>query len=151
MASKKGYASANDPVTSTKGQKLCSECYRSAWETRREIPPKVYKHRNQRHRIIKKEKLLRTGTHGGSCNQEQPKRKDEDKLRKQGGSRRAAQKGNQWGWRSLRDRAAAVVRRSPQGESRRKTGLGVIRWQRKICDLLTNWAISEIGNPVIEK
>ena len=46
---------------------------KSAWETRREMPPKVYKHRNQRYRIIKGEKLLRTGRRGGSWNQEQPK------------------------------------------------------------------------------
>ena len=45
------------------------------------------KYRNQRHRIIKGKKLLRTGKHGDSC-QQPPKRKEEDKLGKQGGSGR---------------------------------------------------------------
>ena len=91
----------------------------------------VYKHRTQRYRIIKEEKLLRTGRHGGSSNQEQPKRKGEDKLRKQGGSEKGDKLGTQGGYSQ-----------DPKGESSRKTGLGVIRWQQKI---------SEISNPVIEK
>ena len=45
------------------------------------------KYRNQRYRIIKGEKRLRTGKHGDSC-QQPPKRKEEDKLGKQGGSGR---------------------------------------------------------------
>ena len=32
-----------------------------------------YKHRDQKYRIIKGEKRLRTGRHGGSCNQGQKK------------------------------------------------------------------------------
>ena len=70
---------------------------RSAWETRREMPPKVCKHRNQRYRIIKRERLLRTGRHGDSC-QQQPKSKEEDKLGKQGGSgRELSEKGDKLG------------------------------------------------------
>ena len=51
-----------------------------------------YTNLHQRYRIIKGEKLLRTGGRGGSCNQEQPKRKEEDKLGKQGGGREKGDK-----------------------------------------------------------
>ena len=76
------------------------------------------------------EKGGKFGIQGGRS-QEQFKKeiKEGEKLARQGGS-----------W--------AVARKKPKGEPRRKTGLGVIRWQRKICDQL---AISEIRNSVIEK
>ena len=53
------------------------------------------------HRIIKGEKLLRPGRHGDSCHQ-QPKRKEEDKLGKQGGSHRAAQRERRQAWDTRR-------------------------------------------------
>ena len=78
------------------------------------------KYRNQRYRIIKGEKLLRTGRHGDSC-QQPPKRKEEDKLWKQGGS-----------GRELRERRraykAAVAKSSSKRKSRRR-----VAWQGGSC------------------
>ena len=75
MRIKRDHAAAHEPVTSIKGKH-----YVRAHE-------QMNKYRNQRYRIVKGEKLLRTGKHGDSC-QQPPKSKEEDKLGKQGGSGR---------------------------------------------------------------
>ena len=69
------------------------------------MPPKIYKHRNQRY-SIKGEKLLRTGKHGSSCNQEQPKRKEEDNSRNRMAAVDAAQRERRQAWDTRRPRAA---------------------------------------------
>ena len=77
---------------------------------------------------------------------EQPSEK-EDKLGIQGGcSREQLKKEIKEGEKLARQ--GGTCSQKPKRESRRKTGLGGLRWQQKIGDQL---ALSEISHPVIEK
>ena len=77
---------------------------------------------------------------------EQPSEKG-DKLEMQGGCSQEQLKKEIKEGETLARQGGSCSQEKPKRE-RRKTDLGVIRRQLKICDQL---AISEISNPVIEK